>query len=111
MDKFMTVVSYGIPFHVKLINKGEKYGLDHCLTHDKTDPLVEFYDARYVKNFESLGQFVSRYYLSTLINDKDNLICYGLNLHGGIPDWKINSECMQQIYNWLEWVTKIKVEG
>ena len=105
MDKFMTVVSNNIPFHVKLVNQGEKYGLNHCLTHNKTDPLVEFYDARYVKGFESIGQFVSRYYLSTLMENKGNN--RGLCLDGGIPEWCVNADCMKQIYNWLDWVTKI----
>ena len=29
---------------VKVIEKGDKYGLNNCLTHDKPANMVEFYD-------------------------------------------------------------------
>ena len=57
-------------WHVRLVFKGDKYGLAHSLIHDEDDMLVEFYDCRY--DFERdvdgtvLGQFVSRYYFKTL---------------------------------------------
>ena len=54
----------GVPFNARLILKGETYGLNDVLTHDKPEPLIEFYDARYMHT--KFGQFVSRYYLSTI---------------------------------------------
>lgn len=99
MDNYITVVSHGIPFNVRLIKQGEKWGIDRCVTHDKIDPLVEFYDARYTK-ITSLGQFISSYYLSTLIITKS---CReGLNLHGGEPDWYIDKQGMTEVFEWLE---------
>ena len=73
---------------VRMVFIGDQYGLNHCLTYgdreydqDKhDDPLIEFYDmdsgaAAIMRNSgnkteaylaEEYGQFVSRYYYSTL---------------------------------------------
>jgi hypothetical protein len=104
MDKFMTVVSHGIPFHVRLVEKGDEYGLDRCLTYDKDEPMVEFYDARYVKKFESIGQFVSNYYVTTLISREYSDSRQGLQLQGDINDWYIDGKGMMEVFEWLEWV-------
>lgn len=104
MDKFMTVVSHGIPFHTRFVDKGDKYGRDRCLTHDKDEPLIEFYDARFVKGFESLGQFVSRYYLTTLLSREYGDARTGLCLYGGVADWYIDKEGMTEVFEWLDWI-------
>ena len=103
MDNFMTIVNErtGIPFHVRFVNKGEEYGLDRCLEHDEDECLVEFYDARYVKGFKSLGQFISRYYTSTLLETDSE---YGLTLDGDISDWYITKKNLTQVKDWLSWV-------
>jgi hypothetical protein len=96
--------SNGVPFNMRLVRKGDTYGRDLCLTHDKDDALVEFYDARY--RFEGergaeFGQFVSRYYLSTLCKSKNK---GGLNLDGGVDAWTIDADGMALAYailrNW-----------
>jgi hypothetical protein len=52
----------GKHLEARIIYKGDKYGLNDCLTYDgKGTPLVEFYLLG--KDYK---QFVSRYYLSTL---------------------------------------------
>ena len=78
----------GIRWCVRMVFIGDQYGLNHCLTYgdreydqDKhDDPLIEFYDmdsgaAAIMRNSgnkteaylaEEYGQFVSRYYYSTL---------------------------------------------
>lgn len=92
----LTVESNGIPFNIKLVSQGEKYGLNNKLIHDKEDPLVEFYDARYPHT--ELGQFVTRYSLNTLTEgDKKG----GLNLQGGVSDWYMSEEAMNQVRGWL----------
>ena len=35
---------------VRLCLENDKYGLDDCLTHINKDPLVEFYDRKYLNN-------------------------------------------------------------
>ena len=43
-------------FNVRIVRAGDRYGRDNCLTHDKDEPLVEFYDSRYPHT--EYGQFV-----------------------------------------------------
>ena len=86
---------------VRMVRKGDKYGLDNCLTHDG-ETMVEFFDHDYAfdKNVTGkvLGQFVSRYYVSTLLGHPPNV---GLNLHGGIPKWSISAIAMDQVMEYI----------
>lgn len=91
-------------FNVRIVERGGKYGREMCLTHDEQEPLVEFYDASY--NFETdedgkvLGQFVSRYYMSTLAGEYNGL--NGLCLDGGNADtWTIDKTSMKLVSDWL----------
>ena len=34
----------GIRWCVRIVFEGDGYGLNHCLTHDETEPMIEFYD-------------------------------------------------------------------
>ena len=83
-------------WNVRVILKGDKFGLDDCLTHEKNEPTVEFYDTTHMHT--DRGQFVSRYYLSTLIERDGN---YGLDLQGDVPSWKVSAETMTVIAQWL----------
>jgi len=77
----------GRPFTVRIVREGDGYGRDDCLTHDEADPLVEFYDASQDSSkFGLRGQFVSRYYLSTLLEPPTDR---GLGLEGSVPAWTI----------------------
>jgi len=53
---------------------------------------VAFYDTRY--EFSNLGQFVSRYYISTLLENGTDC---GLDLYGGEPSWKISKQGMDRV--------------
>ena len=92
----LKVNSHGIDFNVRIVNEGQNYGLNEQLTHEKKDPLVEFYDNRYPHT--QYGQFVSRYNLSTLLNRQENT---GLCLDGGVSDWSIDSKTMKTVTSWL----------
>lgn len=59
---------------------------------------VEFYDARY-PNFGEHGQFVSDYYISTILEDSDG---NGLDLDGGIDEWTIPADSMAQVIDFLK---------
>lgn len=83
---------------VRIVRKGQKYGRDNCLTHTENDPLVEFYDRRYAHTPH--GQFVSRYYASTLLSSPN--ASGGINLHGGVPEWTVGDEVMGIVIPWLE---------
>jgi hypothetical protein len=86
----------GIPFHVRLIRKGDFYGANMNIKHKEDEPLIEFYDTRFVKGFTILGQFVSRYLLSTLVNHVGVL-----SLHGTVDDWYITGQNMKSVNQWL----------
>ena len=90
-------------FNVRIVFRGDCYGLDYCLTHIQDNPLVEFYDETYIDKFGELGQFISRYSVSTLLDNKQG---YGLNLDGGIFEWSIDGETMDLVREWLLSMTK-----
>ena len=106
----------GIRWCVRIVFEGDSYGLNHCLEHDKDEPLIEFYDmdsgaAAIMRNSEDkteaylaeeYGQFVSRYYWSSLNFDErfgeqktvTDWSQRGLCLHGGVDRWSVSSEFM-----------------
>ena len=89
----------GVIFNVRFVRQGERYGREDCLVHDKPDPLVEFYDATNRERFGPRGQFVSRYYLSTL---RERGHREGINLYGGEPKWVVDDAAMAAVYAWLD---------
>ena len=85
-------------FNVRIVNTGDKYGRNDCLTNDK-DALVEFYDSRYdLQDFMGRGQFVSRYYVETILNGE---YPNGLSLDGGIPAWTVSADEMFDVKAYL----------
>jgi hypothetical protein len=78
---------------VCIVEEGDRYGRDDCLTHDRPDPMVEFYDApQDPEKFGRRGQFVARYYLSTLICTRA-----GLTLDCDIPAWTLDAAQMRTV--------------
>lgn len=96
MNTLKTYNNDCVPFNVAIISKGDRYGLNNCLTHEEDAPLVEFYDARYPHT--PLGQFVTRYCARTLIERESGK---GLCLDAGIPAWSIDGDTMDLIQGWL----------
>jgi hypothetical protein len=94
MPNLIVTNDKGRSFTVRIVRKGDRYGLNDCLTHNKAEPLVEFYDLTYTKNFGPLGQFVSRYYLDTIA---DIPLGQGIDLMGYEPVWKIDGPTMQTV--------------
>ena len=117
----------GVRWCVRIVFEGDDYGLNHCLTHDETEPLIEFYDmdsgaAAIMRNSgdkteaylaEEYGQFVGRYYLSSLKFERNSngktLTDWserGLNLYGGVSRWSVSSafmvDAMAAVENELE---------
>lgn len=57
-------------FNVRIVARGDGYGVNDSVVHDHDDPLVEFYDSKAdARKFGKRGQFVSRYYITTLLTD------------------------------------------
>lgn len=82
---------------VRIVLPGGRYGRENVLFHVEQDPLIEFWD---MGQFNGQGQFVSRYYWSTLDKDKDRLQLHGLDLQGDEPAWKVSGQFMTQMFNW-----------
>lgn len=93
----MSIVFKADKFNVRIVTRGEKFGLNFALTHEGIMPLVEFYDSRYPHT--EYGQFVSRYYLDTILN-RDRR--YGLTLDGGIEDWTVPAQAMNEVIDTLK---------
>lgn len=80
-------------FTMRVIGRGDLYGKTMALRHQQDDPLVEFYDGRQ----DTPGQFVSRYYLSTLLEeDRSGKTAFdgGLILDGG-NNWRVDADGMK----------------
>lgn len=84
---------------VRVIERGDTYGRENCLTHVKLDPLVEFHDLN--RGVEK-PQFVSRYYLSTLRESRWGMDrSTGINLYGSVVEWAIDGPSLDTILAWL----------
>ena len=103
----------GRPWIARLVHDGERYGRNFCLVHEG-EVMVEFYDASVLddpkwtasdKDEElELGQFVSRYFVSTLLGDEYSPPMSegnGLDLQGNVPAWKICGETCRKFATWL----------
>ena len=82
-------------FNVRVVRTGDAYGLNDCLINDGA-PLVEFYDNRHMHT--PRGQFVSRYFVSTILERADGL---GLMLDGGVPAWTVSADDMRLVAAYL----------
>lgn len=108
---------------VTLIYPGERYGLDGCLTyelnaysgapaaaHRASYPLVEFYDTSQDAARFPGGQFVSRYYMTDLLEDNsiavsiDTMLKNGnqFSLDGGIPAWTVEGDDLAKVNDFLK---------
>lgn len=97
LPNLLLFLDEGLPWAVRVVFEGDRYGLNNILIHDEPDPLVEFYDREHLEKFSPWGQFVSRYYLSTLTTHKGER---GLNLDMGVPAWQINGESFARVISW-----------
>jgi len=101
----MTTTSVQVPhgkrFTVRIVREGDRYGRNDCLTHDESGPMAEFYDATYADDvrFGPHGQFVSRYYVATLMQSRHD--GRGLDLCGYEPAWTVDARTMEVVYDFL----------
>jgi len=103
---------------VRIVKKGQPYGLNYCLTHDKDEPLVEFYSLgdyrlpdekgtlkvdeqkkQELRDKFPIGQFVSRYNLRTVLDHTPGV---GLDLYGSEPRWTLYGDSFGKIINWIK---------
>lgn len=82
----------GIPFTVRLVEAGDRYGAEWCKVHEG-EPVVEFYDYRHKGKpaFQPFGQLITSYHLSTMLARDPAL---GLCLNGSVPAWVLDGEAL-----------------
>lgn len=99
----------GQAYNVRLVREGDRHGRNDCLTHDRADPLVEFYAVSDGAGAGPRGYFVSSYYASTLRGEgpgaSRGVADSGLCLHGGgtyDKSYSADASVMTQVLRWLE---------
>lgn len=103
-DLLRVINADGRAFNVRVLQPGDKFGMDDCLTHEG-ETVIEFYDATYEgARFGPRGQFVSRYYVSSLDTDWIRKGT-GLDLHGGEPVWKLTAENVTAALEYAKGIT------
>lgn len=96
---FQVINDHGRRFNVCIVPEGGAYGLTDSLVANK--PMVEFYDATQDRaKFGTRGQFVSRYYIETL-RERPAGPAAGLILDGGIAEWRLDGNAMEQVHRHL----------
>jgi len=91
------------PWTVRLVFKGERYGRDGVMLNEQTMPMVEFYDTEQDKaTFGPWGQFVTRYYLDTLLETRQKHPGYALALDLSLPRWTVSARHMALVEHWLQ---------
>jgi hypothetical protein len=86
-------------FNIRIVNTGDKYGVNDCLTNNKA-PMIEFYDSRFQSGWDQeRGQFVTRYYVETLIN---SYYPHGLCLDGGVDAWAVSADGMKEVIEYIK---------
>lgn len=95
-------------FTARLIEVGESYGADGDFVHSdsRNEPIVEIYDNRYANKdgFDVDGQCIGDWYASTLLRIGEG---EGLDLDGGVPEWKIGAEGVEELKGWLKRYFKV----
>jgi hypothetical protein len=92
-------------FEARLLYQGDPYGLENCLRWDSKEVGIEFYDMSAYRQMFPEGQFVSRYYLGTLIGSHidetpPNWITTGINLQGDVPHWSLPRASVVKTLTW-----------
>lgn len=111
------ISDHGRLWTVRLVRPGDRYGSRLQLVHGNertslgSEPLIEFFDGRYANDprFVKIdpenapfGQFVSRYYVDTLLKSRRTRETHGLDLQSDVPAWKVSSDGMRDVYHWLD---------
>lgn len=104
----------GHSYLARIVFKGVRYGLGGCLTHDKDDPLVEFYlqtsevGGRSLKwgGLDEPLWFISRYYVSTLLglceySHRGGPVASGMCLDGGYPEYSLCAADCLKVGKWI----------
>jgi hypothetical protein len=93
----------GTPMRAVLIPAHET-SLNFAVT--ATEDLIEFYDGRYPHTSD--GQFITRYYASTLLDSHAGIPAGGLDLMGYESSWKIDGRTLKMVLDWIAYHQYVK---
>ena len=91
-DQFLFTSKTGVAFRAIYVQQTE--------TPEYTGSLIRFYDTGFP--VEQYGQYISGYYVSTLLDDYAALCERGLCLDGRVSTWSIDPQSMRAVLNWLK---------
>ena len=91
-DQFLFTSENGTPFRAVYLQRTETPGY--------SGSIVRFYDTRFP--VEQYGQYVSGYYVSTLLDDCAMLCARGLCLDGRVSNWSADPQSMCAVLDWLK---------
>ena len=94
-------------WRVHIVEPGGRYGVNNNSINKDNESLVEFWDMSVQNAAFPNGQFVTRYDLETLLEDKwgpgpDDLMRSGLSLDYDVPSWSVSPDEMKTFYAWLK---------
>jgi hypothetical protein len=90
--------------HLQITNKSNGLTLNVVAWKDDDGRWrIKFYDDRFKGDgFDPvLGQFVTEYYVETLMKDVERLTRTGLCLDGGVADWLVDADQMQKVIDFV----------
>ena len=99
----MQTTTLNARFAARLVFQGERYGRHRCLVHGEPEPMVEVYDRNYcghsweAGSFSPIGQFVNRYYVSTILGHSS----HPLDLDAGVKAWTVDQAGVAKLHKWL----------
>jgi hypothetical protein len=94
------VADNGVPFRALAISRATEGPNKYRAPADRDDPIVEFYDRRYLIDGEH-GQFTGGYYNTDTLLGRTEFGSGGLDLHGGVDAWTVDEASMDVVRAWL----------
>ena len=96
-NKVLVVKDWQTTWLIRIVEPGDTYGKNMCLTNTATEAYIEFYDPCNPFTEDSdFGYFVARYYKQNIMEGEG-----GLKLYGNDPTWQISDEGMEKVRKWL----------
>ncbi len=91
-DRFLFTSGTGVAFRAIYLQQTDTPGY--------TSSLIRFYDTGFP--VEQYGQYVSGYYVSTLLDDYGSLCERGLCLDGRVSTWSTDPASTRAVLDWLK---------
>lgn len=96
MKKILSVVNdFRVTFNIRIVSKGDHYGLGDKLIYENDRECIEFYDSRFT-NIHKLGQFIACYDIDSILEHKGKLLLYT-----SVSDWQVSHQNILDIQRFI----------